>query len=105
MFGRGVEVDKKKAIYFWELAAMGGNAKARYNLGIKEMGEGNMERALKHWMIAIRSGDNESLNRIQKLYPDGHVTKDDYMKALQSEIKSKQRDEAAAYDNEKYRYY
>jgi len=62
-------------------------------------------------MIAVRSGEAESLKVIQLIYKDGHATKEDYMKALQSyqtylgEIKSKQRDEAAAYDYENYRYY
>jgi len=61
-----------------------------------------MNRALKHYQIAVRSGDSESLMRIQRLYSDGHVPKDDYTKALRSyqeyldEIKSTRRDEAVA---------
>ena len=68
-----------------------------------------MDRALKHWMIAVRSGYSDSLAMIKELYTNGHATKDDYTKALQlyqtylSEIKSKQRDEAAAF-SDKYRY-
>jgi TPR repeat protein len=34
--GRGVEVDKKKAIHYWELAAMSGDVYARHNLGCTE---------------------------------------------------------------------
>ena len=34
--GQGVEVDKKKATYNYELAAMGGSVAARHNLGKKE---------------------------------------------------------------------
>ena len=65
---------------------------------------------LKHYMIAVRDGFDGSLNKVKELYSDGNATKDDYMKALQSyqeylgEIKSAQRDEAAAVDKE-YRYY
>jgi len=53
--GRGVERDTKKSIRYYELAAMGGNETARYNLGIEEENAGNHERALKHYMIAVRS--------------------------------------------------
>ena len=69
-----------------------------------------MDRALKHHMIAVKDGDNDSLNEIKEFYSNGHATKDDYTEALQSyqeyvsEIKSPQRDEAAAY-SDRYRYY
>jgi len=47
--GLGVEIDKKKAKHYWELAAMRGDAKARYNLGaIGEEDEDNMDRSIKH---------------------------------------------------------
>ena len=61
-------------------------------------------------MIAVIGGSKESLEKIHQLYIDGHVTKEDYTKALQSyqvylsEIKSDQRDEAAAADEDN-RYY
>ena len=109
--GEGVEVDDKKATHYYELAAMGGNEVARHNLGIDEEDAGNMDRALKHHMVAVRGGLTDSLKAIQKLYSKGHATKDDYMEALQSyqaylgEIKSKQRDEAAAANSEECRYY
>ena len=108
--GLGVEVDKKKAIYYYELAAMKGDVYARYNLGNNEAQAGNYERALRHYMIAIRSGNPNSLEVFKLMYSNGHATKEDYTKALQSyqaylgEIKSTQRDKAAAFDK-KYRYY
>ena len=108
--GEGVKVDKKKAKHYWELGAMKGNAQARHNLGIKEERAGNANRAIKHWMIAVGSGRADSLKAIKWFYSKGCATKDDYTKALQSyqlylgEIKSKQRDDAAAAD-EDYRYY
>ena len=61
-------------------------------------------------MIAVGDGNADSLHMIQKLYSDGHITKEDYTQALRlyqeylGEIKSAQRDEAAAAD-EQYRYY
>ena len=109
-FGDGMEVDEKKATHYFELAAMRGDACARNNLGVTEVKAGNIYRALKHYMIAVRDGDSNSLNNVKNTYMRGLATKDDYAKALRSyqayleEIKSDQRDEAAA-ANDKHRYY
>ena len=109
--GGGVEIDIKKAKHYYELAATGGDVCARHNLGNKEALAGNFDRAIKHYMIASRSGSSESLNIIKDFYVGGDATKEDYTKALQlyqsylSEIKSSQRDEAAQFDIERYRYY
>ena len=108
--GRGVEVDKKKAQHYYELAAIGGDTNARFILALDEGDAGNFDRALKHHMIAVGSGHDGSLEKIRQLYGYGFATKDDYTKALQAyqsylvEIKSSQRDEAAAYDDH-YLYY
>ena len=109
--GEGVEIDEKKAVYYYELAAIGGSVHARYNLGNMEIEARNYERALRHYTIAVRDGESNSLNMIQRMYSAGHATKQDYTNALQSyqsylgEIKSSQRDEAAQFDIERYRYY
>ena len=109
-FGQGVEVDMKKADYYYELAAIGGDAEARHNLGNNETRLDNMSRALKHYLIAARNGSSDSLDNIKDLYSRGHATKDDYTTALRlyqvylSEIKSVQRDKAAA-ANDYDRYY
>ena len=61
-------------------------------------------------MIAARNGFAESLKIIKLMYKNRNVTKDDYTTALQAhqeylvEIKSDQRDKAAAAE-EQYRYY
>ena len=108
--GEGVERDEKMASHYYELSAMEGNVVARYNLGINEENAGNYDRALKHYMIAVRGGYTPSVKAIQQMYMDGRVTKDHYANALQSyqayvnEIKSDQRDKAAAFDAE-YKYY
>lgn len=108
--GEGVEVDEKKATYYFELGAMAGDINARHNLGIHEWRAGNLDRALKHWLISAGCGDNDSLDAIKLFYKDGQVTKEDYTKALRlyqeylSEIRSTQRDKAAAADEE-YHYY
>ena len=109
--GRGVERDEKKAHHYYELAAIGGEPVARYNLGILEKRAGNMSIALRHFLIAVGLGHSKSLKEIREFYINGNATKDDYAKALRSYqkyidgIKSPQRDEAAAYDSDMYRYY
>ena len=109
-FGRGVEIDEKKAVHYWDLGALGGDEKARSKLGVIEVWAGKYDRALKHWMIGAKSGNSDSLKCIKKSYVDGHASKDDYAAALHSyqayvdEIKSDQRDEAAAFDND-WKYY
>jgi len=107
---RGVRRDMKKTKHYYELAAVGGDVFGRYNLGNNEANAGNMNRALKHYMIAVEGGYAGSLKSIKELYSHGYATKDDYTKALQlyqeylGEIKSDQRDKAAA-AREDYRYY
>jgi len=109
--GEGLPLDTNKAIYFFERAAIGGYTKARGALGLVEDGIGNKERALKHHMIAAGFGYTDCLIEIQKLYKNGHATKEDLKnaeKAYQAcldEIKSDQRDKAAAHDSAKYKYY
>jgi len=89
---------------------MGGDVVARRNLGNLEEQKGNIDRVMKHYMIAVRGGDSDSLNNIKHFYSYGYATKDDFTKALQyyqtylGEIKSDQRDKAAAIDDE-CRYY
>ena len=108
--GKGVEIDKRKAVHYYELAAIGGDVSARYNLGNMEENAGNLDRAVKHYLIAVGCGHVKSLNMIQKLCKNGNVTKDDYTKALRArqaylgEIKSPQRDKAAD-TSEEDRYY
>ena len=108
--GNGVEMDEKKAAHYWELAAMGGHVNARRNLGALEGRAGNMDQSLKHYMIAAGMGCTVSLENIKLMFMNGQAMKDDYAKALRSyqanlvDIKSAQRDEAAAYSDE-YKYY
>ena len=100
-FGRGVDVDKKKAKYYYELAAMGGHVIARHNVGCEEGATGNEHRAMKHFMISARAGYKESLEAVKEGFMDGQVTKDEYASTLrayherQKEMKSKERDMVA----------
>jgi TPR repeat protein len=109
--GHGVEQDKKKAKYYFELAAMKGCTYSRFNLGNAEGRAGNWDRALKHFILAAGGGDNDALEKIKVFFMHGRATKEDYAKALRlyqarlAEIKSSQRDEAAAALGDQCRYY
>ena len=84
MHGKGVDVDNKKANHYLELAAMGGHANARHNLGCMELDAGNMDRAVKHYMISAGAGHDNSLEAVRRGFMNGHVTKDDFEKALRA---------------------
>ena len=98
--GSGVEVDKKKAKHFYELAAMNGNVRARNNLGYVEETAGSFHRAKKHYIIAAKAGHKKSLDAVKAGFMDGLITKDEYantLRAYQSrhdEMKSDDRDKA-----------
>eukprot|EP00956_Cyclotella_meneghiniana_P002729 scaffold3221_cov23-Cyclotella_meneghiniana.AAC.1 len=100
--GKGVEVDRKKAIHHCQIAAMMGDMDARFRLGNMEGLDGNDDRALRHIVIAARCGHDEALEMTKKAYIEGYVTKEDFEKILrehkssQDETKSDQRDRARA---------
>ena len=105
---RDEERDEERAEHYLELAAMEGMVLARGNLGVEEYEAGNYDRASKHFMIAVRGGHTDSVKAIQQMYMDGLAIKDHYANALRSqqaylnEIKSDQRDKAAAFSNNCY---
>lgn len=82
------EVDMNKAMKYYELAAKLGDAQARHNLGCFENDAGNINRAIKHLMIAARAGYNKSLDAIKKYYIAGNVSKDELEKTLRAYQKS-----------------
>lgn len=98
----GVEVDKKKAKQYLELAAMMGHTEARHNIGCIEGASGNKGRAYKHMMISARAGYKKSLDLVKIGFKQGYVTKDEYANTLrayqsrQDEMKSEMRDMAVA---------
>ena len=85
-----------------------------------------MDRAVRHFILAAGGGCKESLEIIKRKHAgydkyeslnytkslslEGHITKDDYEKALQAyqayqdEIRSDQRDQAAAFSSS-YEYF
>ena len=100
--GKGVAKDMNKAKHHWKLAAIGGHERARHNLGTFEAKFGSMNIAIKHYMIAAKSGHDDSLKEVGKGYKAGYVTKDEYAKTLRAhkdcwdEMKSEQRTKALA---------
>mmetsp|Transcript_8356 Transcript_8356/g.13528 ORF Transcript_8356/g.13528 Transcript_8356/m.13528 type:complete len:336 (-) Transcript_8356:80-1087(-) len=100
--GKCVGRNLERANHYFELAAMGGNEIARHNLGLFEQRAGNMNRAIKHWVIAAEAGYEPSLKRTQEGFSTGHATRDEYEKALRAykgtrdDMESLQRDVAAA---------
>ena len=100
--GRGVEIDKKKAKHYLELAAMNGSVKARYNIGCAEGMAGNHQRAYKHMIIAAMAGHEEALGMVKIGFMGGIVGKDEYANTLRAyqkskdEMKSEARDKATA---------
>ncbi len=101
--GHGVEKDSVKEIYHLEEAAIGGHPAARYDLGCRELQNGNDVRALKHWIIAATQGDDDSTKRLMDAYKAGFVSKEELASALRAHqtavdaTNNPQREEAEEY--------
>jgi tetratricopeptide (TPR) repeat protein len=101
--GEGVERDDEKGVYHYEKAAMDGHPHARYNLGEYEEEKGNMERAVKHFIIAANLGYEDSMKELWEYYKDGYITKENLEATLRThqaaldEMKSPEREVAAAW--------
>jgi hypothetical protein len=98
--GEGVEKNMKKAVRHLEKAAIGGHPYARHNLACIEVDNGNIERAVKHFIIAANLGYEKSMKELWKYYSAGNITKEDLDATLRThqvaieETKSEQRDAA-----------
>ena len=83
-----------------EQAAIGGHVFARHNLGVVEEQNGNIERAVKHYIVAANLGFHLSMEALKKCYQEGMISKDDFASVLRAHqaalgaMKSPQRDEA-----------
>lgn len=103
--GQGVNKNMKKAKHFMELAAKGGLAIARYNLGCFEWQEGNTNQAMKHWLIAASAGHDKALENVKRVYTakGTFATEDQFEKAscahksAKDEMTSDNRRSAAAW--------
>jgi TPR repeat protein len=101
MYGKGEGVGKnmKKKVYHLEVAAIGGHPGARESLGCYEGNAGNIDRAMRHFIIAANLGHDKALEKVKKGFQMGWVSKDDYETALRGHqaavdaTKSEQREE------------
>ena len=94
--------DMKKAKYHWELAAIGGHASSRHNLGALERQAGNTRRSIKHFKMAAEAGYELSMDQIKKDFVTREVNLETYReisqayKKAEDEIKSEPRERANA---------
>ncbi len=101
--GGGIEKDKEKAVYHFEKAAIGGHAFSRHNLAYYEERIGNMERAVKHFIINANLGCEDSMKMLWKHYSRGNISKEDLEATLRThqaaidEMKSPEREAAKAW--------
>jgi hypothetical protein len=85
---------------------MAGSAHARFNLGKLDAIAGSFGRAIKHWLIAASGGEIMAVKEMKKAMIGGVATRDHYAEALRGyqrccdEIRSDERDRAAAYKDE-----
>jgi TPR repeat protein len=102
--GRGVEKNEERAVYHWEKAAIGGHPIARNNLACVEEENDNIERAVKHYIIAANLGDEGSMKALWNAFKEGYITKEDLDATLRThqaaidEMKSEQRDAAECFE-------
>ena len=82
--GNGVDKDKGKAMYHLENAAIRGHPQARYTLGFHDKNNGNMERAVKHWIIAATQVEDESTKKLMEAFKGGFISKEDLAAALRA---------------------
>eukprot|EP00984_Skeletonema_dohrnii_P033663 scaffold30971_cov132-Skeletonema_dohrnii-CCMP3373.AAC.2 len=82
--GHGVEKDWRKCLHHLVVAAIGGHPTARYNLGCIEWHNGNNERAVKHYIIAAKLGDDGSIKELMEYFKEGFVSKDDLAGTLRA---------------------
>ena len=82
--GKGLEKDEEKEIHHLEEAAIGGHPVARHNLGCKEGRKGNVERAMKHFIIAATQGYGVSMKELMNAFKLGHVSKKELAATLRA---------------------
>ena len=73
----------KRSQYYYEKAAIGGNIKARYALGILEEGLDD-RRSMRHLIIASQFGHSDAMTKVVEGYRTGRVTKTNLEKALRN---------------------
>ena len=83
-FGHGVEKNEGKKTHHLEEAAISGHPMARRNLGLHDKNNGNMERAVKHFIIAATLGLDDAIKALMQAFKRGHVSTEDLAAALRA---------------------
>ena len=90
--------DLKKAKFHFEAAAMAGDEVSICIIGTMEYKSGNMQRALKHWMISASAGEYGSMNNLLIAFKGGAVSRESIESTLAvynsscAEMRSESRD-------------
>jgi TPR repeat protein len=98
----------KKAKFHFEAAAMAGHETARFHLGFVEAEYGNIERAVKHWIIAASGGFYMAMHALRTFFKKGYVSRESINSTLTAynnscaEFRSEARD---AYIQNKLKHY
>jgi len=101
--GFGVELDRSKALEFYEVAAKKGSIEAHRQLAELCGRIGEIQISIEHRKVAARSGHKESMDTLMNMYKDKLLSKEELTQTLRSfhassnEMKSRERDEAHAY--------
>jgi len=93
--GVGLEKDERKALHYSQLAAMGGDVTARFNLGVSCA---RMEDTIEHWKIAAGSGFELALDKIEMLLKCNALSEEAYESVLTTYLSS--RDELKSAERE-----
>eukprot|EP00985_Skeletonema_marinoi_P000147 scaffold42_cov77-Skeletonema_marinoi.AAC.8 len=102
-YGHGVEKDRGKVMYHLEEAISGGHPGARHNLGCEEEENGNIKRAVKHWIISATQGHDGSIKALMNAFKRGLISKEEIAATLRAHqaavdaTKSPQREAADEY--------
>ena len=100
--------DLKKAKFHYDAAAMLGHEVARKNLGCFEKTLGNMELAIKHWIVSASAGHYQAMGHLKTCFEKGCFSGesiDSTMTAYNNscaEMRSKARDAYIRVMNMKY---
>lgn len=87
----GVERNLFQSIHYYQIAAMKGHVKSRFQLAILNTRFFfDISITFKHFQIAASQGLDEALNCVQIGYMMGNVTKDEFEDTLRANYKSKQ---------------
>ena len=100
--GIAVEEDFSKAAAFWEIAAKKGSIYAHHQVAVFHQINGNVNKAIDHLKVTASVGDQESMDKLMKMYKENVLSKDELTQTLRAfqnsnnGMKSKDRDEARA---------